>query len=416
MRLQGTNQGQNRPFNRRIILETIRLKGPVSRADIARAVALSPQTVSTITRELEEANLLLSTRERPKRRGHPATMLRINPEGAFAIGLHLTPAGLQSALVDLSGGIVGRDARALDTLDPQRVFPLLGELVAQTRALRKDGRILGIGLAMPGPFNVEPMSFVGPTTMHGWDGVPIRERIAEETRLPVFVDIDAAAAALGESLYGRGHGLKKFFYLYFGVGLGGAMVHDGAPLRGAGGNVGEIGHMPIVENGDACPCGNSGCLERYVSLDALARRFRAAGRPHDLASITASLDRNDPIFNEWLAEAAPLLRRAIAIIENLYDPETIIAGGILPARLLDRLIEAAQPLLPSMAIRAARQVPRLVHSHASNDSALLGAGVLAISGVLSPKTGLQLVDAASARTPPDPLIDPIESPKYSSAA
>ncbi|TGT50669.1 ROK family protein, partial [Mesorhizobium sp. M00.F.Ca.ET.170.01.1.1] len=109
-------------------------------------------------------------------------------------------------------------------------------------------------------------------------------------------------------LYGLGTKHSEYYYLYFGVGLGGAMLHDGAVLRGAWGNAGEIGHIPVVPGGEPCPCGNRGCLERYISLDA---RSRWSG---DDAG--------------WVAEVAPVFRNAIAIIENLFDPETIVLGGL----------------------------------------------------------------------------------------
>ena len=124
--------------------------------------------------------------------------------------------------------------------------------------MRVDGRMLGVGMAIPGPFGVDSMSFVGPTTLEGWAGIPIAERLTEETGLTAFVGVDLAAAALGERLYGAGLELRDFYYLYFGVGLGGCMVHDGQPLRGAFGNAGEIGHIPLVPDGDPCPCGNRG--------------------------------------------------------------------------------------------------------------------------------------------------------------
>ena len=155
-------------------------------------------------------------------------------------------------------------------MPPRTVLGVIADLVKRSpnrsRAGRERGRMLGIGLAMPGPFDVEFMSFVGPTTLEGWQGVPIRERLAAMTGLPTFIEIDHAAAALGERLYGIGRNVRDFYYLYFGVGLGGCMVHDGAILRGGHGNAGEIGHLPLVPDGEPCPCGNRGCLERYLSL------------------------------------------------------------------------------------------------------------------------------------------------------
>jgi predicted NBD/HSP70 family sugar kinase len=229
--------------------------------------------------------------------------------------------------------------------------------------------LLGIGLAMPGPFDVESMSFVGPTTLESWRGVAVAQRLSQATGLVSFVEADTAAAALGESLYGAGRSVSAFYFLYFGVGLGGSMVTDGVPLRGFYGNAGEIGHVPMVPNGRPCSCGNKGCLERYVSLEAWQRRAPIIGQA------------------AWVEEAAPLLRSAIVTIENLFDPETVVIGGIMDDALLDELTAAASPLPTSVADRKERSAPRIMRSASGQDAVLRGAASLAFSGVLSPRFG-----------------------------
>jgi predicted NBD/HSP70 family sugar kinase len=395
MELRGTNQESGRPFNRRIVLETIRLHEPISRGEIARRVGLTIQTVSTITRELEALGFVRSTRGPRHGRGHPAAMLRLNPEGGFAIGLHVTPIGVEAALIDLAGTLVDRRTRALAPTDPEEAFVLCAELVAGLRAVRSGGRMLGIGVAIPGPVGVEAMSFVGSTTLEGWKDVAVAERIEGATGLPTFVGIDLAAAALGERLYGAGRELGDFYYLYFGVGLGGAMVHDGVVLRGAHGNAGEIGHLPLDPVGELCPCGNRGCLERTLSLDALDRRLKAAGLVRDRA-----IAEGAPAFADWLAEAAPLLRRAAVTIENLFDPQTILIGGLAPDALIERLVAAAEPLPPSVAERRDRTAPRLTLSRGGSDAVLRGAAALAVSGLLSPRLGTLF--AGEERAEPGP--------------
>jgi predicted NBD/HSP70 family sugar kinase len=384
MALKGTNQEYGRPYNRRLVLETIRLLAPVARGEIAKRVGLTVQTVSTIIRELELQGFVRGVRETPKGRGLPPTFLNINPDGGYAIGVHVTPVGLKAALIDLSGDVIGERERALPQASPDRAFREIEKLVASLRKLRPRGRMLGIGLALPGPFDVESMSFVGPTTLEGWKGVPIRDRLAKLTGLPAFIEADLAAAALGERLYGAGRDLREFYYLYFGVGLGGCLVREGAPVRGAFGNAGEIGHVPLVPNGEPCPCGNRGCLERYLSLEAMERRSAAIG-----------LDR-------WIAEAAPLLRSAIATIENLFDPETIILGGFAEDALLSRLIAAAEPLAHSVSERSGRNAPRITRSKDGDNAVLRGAAALAVAGVLSPRSGslfAQDEDETPARRP-----------------
>jgi len=373
MALKGTNQEYGRPYNRRIVLETIRVQGPIARGEIAKRVGLTVQTVSTIIRELEASGFLLAAREERRRRGYPATELTINPDGGHAIGLHVTPRGIEAALINLAGEVIARRERKVPRLKPAAAFDAIADLVIALRKTKQRGRplgrMLGIGLAMPGPFDVESMSFVGPTTLEGWSGVPIRERLAEKTGLPTFIEVDHAAAALGERLYGAARDLRDFYYLFFGVGLGGCMVQEGTTLRGSHGNAGEIGHLPMVPGGEACPCGNIGCLERYLSCDALERRAQKVG------------------VDGWIKEVTPLFKRAIVVIENLFDPLAIVIGGIAPPDVIDKLLAAAQPLPHSVAERRDRSIPRIVRSANGEDAVLRGAAALAVSGVLSPRFG-----------------------------
>jgi predicted NBD/HSP70 family sugar kinase len=214
------------------------------------------------------------------------------------------------------------------------------------------------------------MSFIGPTTLEGWNNVPIAERLGAATGLAAFVGGDVASAALSERLYGAGRNLHEFYYLYLGVGTGGRLVHEGQVLNGARGNAGEIGHVPFIPDGEYCPsCGNRGCLERYLSIEAHDRRSRIVGE------------------DGWIAEAAPLLRTAIVTIENLFDPQTIIFGGLAPESVMRKLARAAEPLLPSVSGRRNRDLPRLTLSLAGKAALLRGAAALAFSNVLRPRIG-----------------------------
>ena len=372
MGLRGTNQEFGRPYNRRIVLESIRLDGPTTRGRIADAVGLTVQTVSTIIRELEDQGFVLAVREEPKGRGLPPTTLRINPDGGYAVGVHVTPLGIDAALINLSGDVVGSVHRDALNATTDQAFALIGAMVPELTALRPGGRMLGVGLALPGPFDVDSMSFVGPTTMAGWGNVALRDRLADATGLPAFFEADMAAAALGERLYGLGAGFSDFYYLYLGVGLGGAMVHDGAILRGAWGNAGEIGHIPLVPGGEPCPCGNHGCLERYLSLEAFSRR------PHSMGETA------------WVETIAPIFRAAIATIENLFDPETIILGGLASPALIAALADATAMLPNSVSARRDRQIARVIVSNGGQHTVLRGAAALAVAGVLSPRFGTML--------------------------
>jgi len=323
------------------------------------------QTVSSIVRELEELGYLLPVREKPRGRGAPAQTLHLNPGGGHAIGIDVSPLGVSAALVNLAGEIVGHATRPAANPSPETGFRLIRELLDEMRRFSPPARLLGVGMAIPGPLDVEGMSFVGPTTLDGWSGIPLQEELAAVSGLAAFIEMDTAAAALGVRLHGKGHGHSEFYYLHIGAGLGGTMVHRGQPLSGAYGNAGEIGHVPVVADGLPCSCGNAGCLERYVSLDGFHRRPEGQSE------------------EGWAESVAPMFHRAITMIENLFDPETIILGGIAPPSLIHALVAVTADLPPSVSARRGRRQPRVI-AETDPHSVLRGAAATAISGVLSP--------------------------------
>lgn len=382
MTLKGTNQELGRPHNRRIVLEAIRQKGPITRAEIARRVGLTVQTVSTITAELQERGFVSLSPGVPKGRGFPAPSLEVNPEGGFACGVYVTPRGLEAGLMNLAGELLGQRSVAATQLTADDAFERLSLMVADLVAGLPPERVIGVGMAMPGPFDIESMSCVGPTTMEQWRGIDVYARLKAAVPFPVFVEVDSAAAAHGERLYGIGETLDSFYYLYLGVGLGGSVIYDNRVMRGAWGNAGEIGHIPLVPGGDPCPCGNRGCLERYLSLEAYERRRTEIGE------------------DAWFEEIAPILRAAIVTIENLFDPQAVVLGGLAPRAFRERLLELTRELPNSLAVRPDRAVPRVVLSNCGSDAVIRGAASLAVSRVFSPQ---------SAR-PVGPAADPFKRP------
>lgn len=364
--LKGTNQELARPFNRRIVLETIRRHGPISRSDVARRVGLTIQTVSTITSELHESGFIVLRPGVPKGRGFPAPSLEVNPDGGFACGIYVTPRGIEAAVINLSGDVLEKRSIEARQMSADEAFGRISTIVRQFSEVYSDERIVGVGMAMPGPFDIDSMSFIGPTTMEGWWGVDVYEGLRAAVRYPAFVEWDSAAAAQGELLYGVGDEIQNFYYMYLGVGLGGCAVYQGQLVRGAWGNAGEIGHIPLVPGGDLCPCGNHGCLERYLSLEAYERRKAEVGE------------------EAWLKEVAPIFRSAIVTIENLFDPEVIVLGGLAPQHLREKLLNMTKDLPNSLAARQGRRMPRVALSTCDPDAVLRGAASLAVSRVFSP--------------------------------
>ncbi|MEJ6007043.1 ROK family transcriptional regulator [Paucibacter sp. AS339] len=383
---RGATQQSSAPYNRRVVLDFIRQQGAASRKDITDMVSLSPQTVANITNDLESIGLIVSRRQKvDKSRGQPPIAFELNPEGGHAIGVSLEPGRVSAARVNLVGDVLERTEIEVDTSQRQS---LLAAMLAQVMQLRKGSRerLWGIGVALPGPLGATDISFVGPTAMEGWADLSLLDELREAARLPLFYSVDSVAGALGETLFGVAKSLDNFFYLHLGLGLGGALVTNRTAYRGANGNATEIGHVPVVPGGLSCYCGNSGCLERYVSMHALAEALGISDPQLHSPELLARLeDPQDEAVNAWCRQAGERLRDAICMIENMLDPRAIVIGGGAPKGLVQRLLAAAQPLRRSVRGGVGDPDLRLLLSEHQGDSSILGAAVLPIYEMLSPR-------------------------------
>ena len=393
---KGSTQQSSAPYNRRIVLDVIRRQGAMSRKGLVEKVALSPQTVANITQDLESIGLIVSRRDKAeKSRGQPPIAFELNPKGGDSIGISLEPGRASAALVNLVGEVLERREAEIDARDQTRTLATMKRLVDELAAKSSSGgRLWGIGVAMPGPFDATELSFVGPTAFEGWQDLSVLDDLHRVTGLHVFYSVDSVAGALGESLFGVAKDLEGFFYMHFGVGLGGTLLVDRAAYKGANGNATEIGHIPIVPGGKACYCGNHGCLERYLSLHSLAE---ALGAPdaHALSHdrIISLLENRDRQLMAWCAESATHLRNAICIIENMLDPEAIVIGGSAPKKLVAHILEEAQPFHRSVRGGVARAGERVLLSERQDDSSILGAAVLPIYKMLSPRFDVLLQES-----------------------
>ena len=384
MKTSGTNLEHARVHNRRVIIEAVRLYGELTRAELARLTALTPQTVSNIVAELEQMDLLTS--HQPRRangRGQPAVPVSLNPASAWSIGIHLDHQTLIVVLVDLTGEVHFRRLILVQKPQPGATFARLAEVLDEIRALPALdwSRVLGMGVVMPGPFGVEGISSTGPTTLNGWEGVDVAAELGRLSGLPVTLENDATVAAIGERFHGVARQLNSFVYLYIGTGLGAGIFTDGHVYTGHAHNAGEVGHIVVAPNGRPCYCGNEGCLERYVSLQAAYEfcgldPYRAL--PEDLLSVDAAL------FDQWITSILAPLRQAINLLECVFDAETVVVGGMMPAPLLERVLARLPPLYQSV---RGRYLPaqRVKMGMTGTDTAALGAAALPIFDEFNPQ-------------------------------
>ncbi len=397
--IAGTNLEQARSHNRRVVIEAVRIGGALSRAEIARLTALSSQTVSNIVEELEGAGILKAAAPRKSGRGQPATPLSIDPDGAYSIGLQLDHQTLIGVVVDLGGRVRAKLDLPVERPTPETALPLIARTVARLRKAAQidQSRLLGLGLAIPGPFGIEGMTSVGPTALPGWQDVPIAARLKRLTGLPAIVENDATAAAIGERLHGVARRLDSFVYLFLGTGLGAGLFLNGQLYTGRARNAGEIGHMIVTPGGRPCVCGNRGCLERYVSLRAAYEGLGLPDPDHATPDmLEAMLQAGDPRIGAWIAGAVPPLRQAINILESLLDPDAIVLGGVMPPSILQAMLAQLEPLPLSVGARRARDMPRVLIGAAGRETSALGAAALPIFGEINPQFDVLLKPLAAA--------------------
>ncbi len=408
----GNNPARARSHNRRVVLETVRLHGPLGRAEIARFTHLSTQAVSNIVSELIDEGLLIQQGRRRLARGQPPLQIAMNPHGGVTAGIEIAAGQMVTVIVDLAGRLRARRSRPLQDAAPDRVAPLISAEIAAARKSVSDlpKHLLGVGVVMPGPFGIEGMTSVGPTTLPGWANVNAAEYLSATCGLNIVVENDAAAAAVAERLHGAGRALRNFCLVYFGRGIGLGVMINARPYRGAFGNAGEVGHVVVVPGGRACDCGNHGCLERYASFQALQEHFIATGRAApDLGNLDHFLDRADPAVTAWLDDAARAMSPMVATLENLYDPEAVIFGGSVPDTLIDALIAAMEPLPRSVAARRGRALPRVIRGTTGPYTAALGAAALPILETVTPRLDLALPQSDDRSDTKEMSIDALGS-------
>lgn len=352
-RMRGSNQSGLRAHNERAVLSLIRRHGVMAKADIARRTGLSPQTASVIMRVLEGEELVLRDEPRRGRVGQPSIPMRLNPDGAFSLGLKIGRRSVELVLMDFVGAIRARRRRtyALPKLGEIRTF-VSGATAEVARALddRGRGRIAGLGVAMPSQIWDWAEEIGAPSgEMDEWRGIDIASELLDLTGHFVHVANDATAACAAEHVFGA---TQSADYLYFFVGafIGGGIVIDGDLVAGRTGNAGALGSMPVPlpDMGDGRP-GGYDQLINSASIHVLEKMMRAAGRdPAGLWEGDADWADLGPLLERWLVAAAHGLAHAIVAAISVYDFECAVIDGSFPEEVRDRLVRATREALTAI--------------------------------------------------------------------
>ncbi len=320
----GVNLGALRSHNAALVLDLLRTAGDegISRLELAERTGLTPQAVSKITARLREDGLAEEAGRRASTGGKPRTVLRLVPEAGHAVGVHVDRGELRGVLVDLRGTVVGERRLPMDLGAPADA--VVEEVAQQAESLMAEHRlrsVLGLGVALPGPLDHADGVLYRVTGFPEWEGFPLRTTLERRVGVPVVVDKDTNAVALGLAVGGeRG----SFAYLHLGTGLGAGLVIGGAVHRGARTGAGEFGHQVIQLDGPVCECGNRGCIEA-LCLEAVARGD--------------------------MEEAARVLGAGAANLVGLLDIDLVLLGGGTVAAAPETFVRGVRAALEERARR-----------------------------------------------------------------
>ena len=304
--------------------------------------------------------------------------------------------------VDVGGthiavGLMERDGRVLkhsEILTPKdgaaSILDAIINLIAETTSGVESAEIAGIGIGLPAQVDFGRQSVVFCTNLPLAD-VEVRALVSAGAGLEVTIDNDGHCAGIGELRFGAAKGMRDVVMITLGTGVGGALLPDGAPFRGARGLAGEVGHMIVSVGGAPCPCGANGHLEAYVGSRALgaqgqkvarsergaAIRARAGGDPDAVTAehVVKAAAAGDPAASDILLEAGGILGEALVGIVNMLNPRLIVVGGGIGEHA-DMLVARATEIIAEKSLEGRADV-EVVQALLSNDAGVLGAAALA---------------------------------------
>jgi predicted NBD/HSP70 family sugar kinase len=364
-----------RGINKQIVLNYVRDRAPISRAEIARETELQRSTVSAIVDDLHDAGLIEEIGTGDSTGGRKPTLLKIKTGVAAAMGIDVTPRQTTISIADLSGQILKKET-----------FPTLPDVEQMTEqivskaakyAKRYNGQNLEVGISVPGIADQSKGNAVY-IPYFQWSNWDIAKKITDRTNLPVIIDNDANATALAELWFGaekiRKH--RNFITVLVSEGIGTGIIFDGQVYRGESGAAGEFGHMIVGEDAPVeCSCGSRVCWEAHASEKASVKRFQMLSGSSKKKVITFeqlidSAQAGEPLALKSLKETARFLGIGISNLIVGFSPQAVVISGNI-VRAWD-LIKDEINCLAERSVRQELERTTIVASSLGNSPTILG--------------------------------------------
>ncbi|WP_313544968.1 ROK family transcriptional regulator [Leifsonia aquatica] len=393
-------------YNEAVLLDVVRRSADgISQVQLTRETGLSPQTVSNIVRRLLDQGILKVVGMRGEGRGKPQTLLKLNAGSRYAVGLHLDPSIVTYVICDMEGRIVSErsDTEAI-TNDAVSTVRNLADGVSHLLYEAPIDRALvpGVGIAAPGPVDLESGSIYAPRWLKSLERLDLAEALSRALGLPVLLDKDTVAAATGENWVAARDDLSALF-IYVGTGIGSSLSVSGEVSRGYTNNAGEIGHLTVDPGGELCECGRRGCLGRasdpaWLVADAIRDGVlpdTGESSPHavdvQVTSLCAMAESAQSPARALLEHSAMAVAEAVRMLVAIHDPEKVIVGGPFWSRFEPYYLPAMERALKDNPEKRLR-TPSLHSSNVRQHVEAVGAASLVLDAAYSPRPDTFLWD------------------------
>lgn len=321
------NQHVVKKNNKALVLSLIIEKETISRADIANVTGLNKTTVSSLVTELLEDELIYESGPGISSGGRRPVLLHFNRNTGYSIGVDIGVNYILSVLTDLKGKIIIEKSQSVNRTSYAAIISTVQTMIESLMDEMPDSRygIVGIGVGVPGIVNKQGSVLLAPNL--GWTNIQLKEDLEKISNMPIIIENEANAGAVGEQQFGAGQDYENILYVSAGIGIGVGIILNKELYRGKSGFSGEMGHMILEMNGKRCNCGSRGCWEAYASEHAL---LEMAGENIDsLESLIDYAKNGEKSAIELFEKIGQYLGFGINNIINTFNPDQVIIGNRL---------------------------------------------------------------------------------------
>jgi predicted NBD/HSP70 family sugar kinase len=373
------NQQVVKKNNKALVLQIIIEKEQISRADIAQVSGLNKTTVSLLVNELLEEELIFESGPGISSGGRRPVILHFNKVAGYTIGVDIGVNYVLCVLTDLQGKIVIEKSQNVHRTPYSGIISIIQTMIQSLLNEMPASRygVVGIGVGVPGIVNNEGMILLAPNL--GWSNIHLKADLEKLFEIPVIIENEAKAGAVGEQQFGAGQDYQNIIYISAGIGIGVGIIFNKQLYQGKNGFSGEMGHMIIQMNGKRCNCGSRGCWEAYASEQALLEM--ADQKANSLEQLIQLAGSGDQTARDLFNETGNFLGYGINNIINTFNPDQIILGNRL-ALAKEWIEESIQTTILNHSLPYHKSEMQLDFSKLNQYSTVLGVSAFVVESFL----------------------------------